>query len=79
MVTVEVIGIDHVYVAVHLRRVLRPRGVLGFRKRATPMGGDPHLHYYNRYVARSLRPAREREPPTTTRMRPGCTSSASGL
>ena len=61
---VEVIGIDHVFVAVRDLEISgefydRVMGVLGFRKRATPLGGDPHLHYYNRHVAYSLRPARE--------------------
>ena len=62
--TVEVIGIDHVFVAVRDLEISgvfydRVMSVLGFRKRAAPLGGDPHLHYYNRHVAYSLRPARE--------------------
>ena len=59
---VEVFGIDHVYVTVSsLQRseefydLLMP--VLGFRKRAGTIGGDPHLHYYNRQFGYSLRPA----------------------
>ena len=79
---VEVIGIDHVFVAVRDLEISgefydRVMGVLGFRKRATSLGGDPHLHYYNRHVAFSLRPARKGTG-HTTRMRPGCTISASG-
>jgi catechol 2,3-dioxygenase-like lactoylglutathione lyase family enzyme len=63
-VTVEVIGIDHVYVTVSdLRRSEkfydRAAGVLGFRKGRSPIGGDPHVHYYNRHYGYSLRPARE--------------------
>ena len=61
---VEVIGIDHVFVAVRDLEISGEfydcvMGVLGFRKRATSLGRDPHLHYYNRYVAYSLRPARK--------------------
>ena len=60
---VEVIGIDHVYIAVRdlhraeqfYDRVMR---VLGFRKVASTIGGDPHVHYYNRQFGYSLRPAR---------------------
>lgn len=60
-------GVDHVYVAVRdLGRSEafydRVMAVLGFRKRENPIGGDPHLHYYNRQVAYSLRPAREGAP-----------------
>jgi catechol 2,3-dioxygenase-like lactoylglutathione lyase family enzyme len=66
-VTVEVIGIDHVYVTVSdLRRSEefydRVMGVLGFRKRRGTIGGDPHVHYYNRHYGYSLRPAREGAP-----------------
>ena len=62
--TVEVIGIDHVYVTVRdLDRSEefydRVMGVLGFRKRRGMIGGDPHVHYYNRHYGYSLRPARE--------------------
>jgi len=62
-VGVEVIGIDHIYVTVrNLRRSEefydRAMTILGFRKREAPIGGDPHLHYYNRQFGYSLRPAR---------------------
>ncbi len=64
---VEVIGIDHVYVAVRdlarseafYDRVMR---VLGYRKLRAPIGGDPHVHYYNRQFGFSLRPARPGTP-----------------
>jgi len=66
-VTVEVIGVDHVFVAV--RDLGRSRGfydrampVLGFRKGEGLIGGDPHLFYYNRQLVYSLRPAREGTP-----------------
>ena len=64
---VEVIGIDHVFVAVRdLRRSEefydRVMPVLGFRKGEQPIGGDPHVVYYNRQFAYALRPAREDTP-----------------
>lgn len=64
---VEVIGVDHVFVAVRDLRVSeefydRAMGVLGFRKGEGEIGGDPHLHYYNRRLVYSLRPAREGTP-----------------
>ena len=65
--SVEVIGIDHVFVAVSdLRRSEefydRMMPVLGFRKGEGTIGGDPHLFYYNRQFVYSLRPAREGAP-----------------
>lgn len=65
--SVEVIGIDHVFVAVSdMRRSEgfydRVMPVLGFRKGDGTIGGDPHLFYYNRQFAYSLRPAREGAP-----------------
>lgn len=59
-----VIGIDHVYITVS--DLDRSRafydtvflGVLGFRRNAFTLGGDQHLHYYNRHFGYVLRPAR---------------------
>lgn len=59
-----VIGIDHLYITVSdLERsvvfydtVLRD--VLGFRRNAFTIGGDPHVQYYNRHFGYVLRPAR---------------------
>ncbi len=64
MTNVEVIGIDHVYVAVsdlgHSAEFYdRAMTVLRFRKRKGSIGGDPHSHYYNRHFGYSIRPARE--------------------
>ncbi|MBA3610259.1 MAG: VOC family protein [Rubrobacter sp.] len=64
---VEVIGIDHVYVAVRdMERSEefydRVMAVLGFRKRQGTIGGDPHFFYYGRHFAYSLRLAREGTP-----------------
>lgn len=61
---VEVIGIDHIYVTVrHLRQSEnfydRVMGVLGYRKGASEIAGDPHIHYFNRQFGFSLRPARD--------------------
>lgn len=64
---VEVIGIDHIYVAVRDLRVSeefydRVVSVLGFRKRRARIGGDPHVLYHNRQFGYALRPAREGAP-----------------
>jgi len=66
-VPVEVIGIDHVYVTVRdLERSTtfydRVMAVLGYRKAESTIGGDPHVHYYNRQFGFSLRPARPGTP-----------------
>jgi catechol 2,3-dioxygenase-like lactoylglutathione lyase family enzyme len=62
-VEIEVTGIDHVYVAVSdLERSQRfydaVMATLGFRKVARPLaGGDLHVHYFNRVLQFTLRPA----------------------
>ena len=60
---VEVIGIDHIYLAV--RDLSRSEAfydpvmaLLGFRNAAEPLGGEPHVFYYNRDLTLALRPAR---------------------
>jgi glyoxylase I family protein len=65
--TVEVIGIDHVFFAVRNVRVSeefydRVMSVLGFRKWEAPIAGEPHVIYYNRRFAYAVRPAREGAP-----------------
>ncbi|MEO8037515.1 MAG: VOC family protein [Betaproteobacteria bacterium] len=60
---VEVIGIDHVYVAVaDLARSEafydRVMTLLGFRKNGFALAGEPHLQYFNRHFGFVLRPAR---------------------
>ncbi|HTO54603.1 MAG TPA: VOC family protein [Myxococcota bacterium] len=62
---VEVIGIDHVYLAVtDLARSKRfydgVMRVLGYAQAESEIAGDPHVHYYNRQFGFSLRPARTR-------------------
>ncbi|HTT09819.1 MAG TPA: VOC family protein [Burkholderiaceae bacterium] len=60
----EVIGIDHVYIAVSdldaseafYDRVLLQ--ALGFRKNRFTLAGDPHVQYFNRLFGYVLRPAR---------------------
>lgn len=64
---VEVIGIDHVYLAVRdLERSRRfydaVMRVLGYAKLESPVAGEPHVHYYNRQFGFSLRPARAGTP-----------------
>ncbi len=62
--TLEVIGIDHIYITVSDLRwseafyddVMR---LLGFRKGTDPIDGKPHFHYYNREFQYTLRPAEE--------------------
>jgi catechol 2,3-dioxygenase-like lactoylglutathione lyase family enzyme len=60
---VEVIGLDHVYLTV--TDLGRARsfydavlGALEFERGEEPIGGDPHLHYWNRALQISVRPAR---------------------
>lgn len=61
---IEVIGIDHIYVAVS--DLARSEGfydavllnALGFRKNAFELHGEPHIQYYNRHFGFVLRPAR---------------------
>ena len=62
--TVEVIGVDHIFVAVRdLGRSEefydRVMAISGFRKGEGTIASDPHLFYYNRRFAYSLRPARD--------------------
>lgn len=64
---VEVIGLDHVYIAVRDLRASEAfydsvMQVLGFRKNEEPLAGEPHIHYYNRQFGFTLRPAREGTP-----------------
>lgn len=62
--TVEVIGVDHVYITVS--DLDRSQGfydpvmaILDFRKLVRPLsGGELHVHYFNRSFQFSLRPAR---------------------
>ncbi len=61
----EIIGIDHIYLAVSdLARAeafydLVLRDTLGFRKNAFSLGAEPHVQYFNRHFGFVLRPARE--------------------
>jgi catechol 2,3-dioxygenase-like lactoylglutathione lyase family enzyme len=59
----ELLGLDHVYLAVsnfeRSRRFYdRLMNALGFKKGTAPIGGAPHCHYYNRNFQISIRPAR---------------------
>jgi glyoxylase I family protein len=60
---IEVIGIDHIYVAVSdLGRSEKfydlTMTILGFHKNSFLNDGDPHLQYFNRHFGFVLRPAR---------------------
>lgn len=64
----EVIGLDHVYIAVSdLARseVFYDRAfaeVLGFRKNRFALDGEPHVQYFNRHFGFVLRPSRSDTP-----------------
>jgi glyoxylase I family protein len=63
VMTIEVLSIDHIFVAVSdlARSVAFYDGVmklLGFRKGTDPIGGQPHVHYFNRALQYTLRPAK---------------------
>src|SRR5438876_693734 len=60
--TIEIIGIDHIYIAVsdpsrseQFYDRLMP--ILGFRKNKFINDGDQHIQYYNRHFGFVLRPA----------------------
>ena len=64
----EVIGIDHIYIAVSdLARSERFYDVvmkaLGFRRNEFRLEGDRHIQYYNRHFGYVLRPVRSDEGP----------------
>lgn len=65
--TVEVLALDHIYIAVSdlTHSTVFYDGVmrlLGFRKGTTPIGRDPHVHYFNRVLQLTLRPADPKGP-----------------
>jgi catechol 2,3-dioxygenase-like lactoylglutathione lyase family enzyme len=62
MSSIEIIGIDHIYVSVSdLKRSEefydRVMFILGFRKNTFTNEGDHHIQYYNRHFGFVLRPA----------------------
>ena len=66
---VEIIGIDHVYIAVSdfeasERFYDQVMKALGFRKGVRPIAGEPHAHYFNRAIQYTIRPARGAPRPT---------------
>ena len=61
--SIDVEGVDHVYVAV--RDVARSEAfydcvmrLLGFKKGTFPIAGERHLHYFNRVTQYTIRPAK---------------------
>ena len=60
----DIIGFHHVYLTVSDLARAEPyydavlQRVLGFRKNRFPIGGDPHVQYYNRHFGIVIRPAR---------------------
>jgi catechol 2,3-dioxygenase-like lactoylglutathione lyase family enzyme len=64
---VEITAIDHIYLTVTDLKVSekfydRVMRLFGFHKGTDPIEGEPHLHYYNRDVRLTLRPARPAKP-----------------
>jgi catechol 2,3-dioxygenase-like lactoylglutathione lyase family enzyme len=62
--SIEVIGIDHIYVAVSDLDCSEKfydgvMSLLGFRKNTFTNEGDRHIQYYNRHFGFVLRPARD--------------------
>lgn len=62
---VRVVGLDHVYLTVsdltRARHFYDPvMDCLGYRLVERPIGGDNHVHYFNRVMQISLRPARSK-------------------
>jgi glyoxylase I family protein len=67
-VTVEILGIDHIYLAVSdldvSERFYDPvMELLRFRKTRGALEGEPHVFYSNRLFGFVLRPARSGSPP----------------
>jgi glyoxylase I family protein len=61
--SIEIIGIDHIYIAVSDLQQSekfydRVMTILGFRKNTFKNEGDHHIQYYNRHFGFVLRPAR---------------------
>lgn len=64
--SVEVIGIDHVFITVSdLQKAEefydKVMPFMGFVKAKEPIGGDPHVHFFNRHYGFTIRPARNPE------------------
>jgi catechol 2,3-dioxygenase-like lactoylglutathione lyase family enzyme len=60
---IEVVGLDHLYLAVGDMARSEPWydtvfGLLDYRKIDVPIAGDPHAHYFNRVMQISIRPAK---------------------
>lgn len=61
--TVAILGIDHIYITVSdlERSVLfydKLMQFLGFKKGTDPIGGQPHVHYFNRVIQYTIRSAK---------------------
>lgn len=61
--TLEVLGLDHLYLSVadlpRSERFYDPvMRQLGFRKGDKPIAGEPHVHYFNRVLQLTIRPAK---------------------
>ena len=61
--TIEVLGIDHIFITVsNLERSVdfydKLMQLLGFKKGTGTIGNHPHIHYFNRLLQYTLRPAK---------------------
>jgi catechol 2,3-dioxygenase-like lactoylglutathione lyase family enzyme len=75
LMTLEVLGLDHIYITVSdLARSTAfyddVMQLLGFRKGTDPVGGQPHVHYFNRALQYTLRPAKQ-DAPAHDQLTPG--------
>ena len=64
----EIIGIDHIYIAVSNLKISeafydKVMSTLGFKKNQFLNDGDPHIQYYNRHFGFVLRPSHDRSTP----------------
>jgi glyoxylase I family protein len=60
---VDVIALDHIYITVRDLSVSEPfydsvMKLLDFKKGTVAVAGEPHIHYYNRVLQYTIRPAR---------------------
>ena len=68
-ISVDVLEIGNIYIAVSDLQISEQfyddlmMKVLDFKKTTSGIGGDPHIHYYNRHYSFTLRPARRLNPP----------------
>ncbi len=60
---IEVLGIDHIYITVSNLEYStifydKLMQLLSFKKGTNPIGSQPHVHYFNRVIQYTIRPAK---------------------